>query len=187
LSTVNTGFFVSIIILFFVCLILYRPGFKFFLLWLAICAIALFFLKPSVGVWGLFIYGFVWSSDGPSSENTEAKNTAASKNTFSDTSFNGVNNENKHRGTSYDTGEITYYSNGNSSIRYDDVTYFEDRIRSVQSGMVTYYFDENNRALGRSVDNGNGVHTYFDVNNNEIGHSYTSGRLTDFIGNCFEI
>ena len=115
---------IYIIILFFVCLILYRPGFKFFLLWLAICAIALFFLKPSVGVWGLFIYGFVWSSDGPSSENTEAKNTAASKNTFSDTSFNGVNNENKHRGTSYDTGEITYYSNGNSSIRYDDVTYF---------------------------------------------------------------
>lgn len=31
-----------------------------------------------------------------------------------------------------------------------------------------------------------GVHTYFDVNNNEIGHSYTSGRITDFIGDCFE-
>ena len=73
-----------------------------------------------------------------------------------------------------------------SSVNYGDVTYFSNNIHSVKQGSVTYYSDDNGRRLGRSVDQGNGIHIYFDDDGREIGHSYTSGRITDFIGDCFE-
>lgn len=177
---------ICIIILFFVCMVLYKPGFKFFLLWLAICAGVFYFLNASAGVWGLFIYGFMWSHDGPSYENTNSKQSAGLDFSSSSAHSGGSSNRNTHKGTSYNTGDVIHYSNGNSSVHYGDVAYFNGNIRSVQSGNITYYFDGNNRELGRSVDNSNGVHTYFDVNNREIGHSYSSGCITDFIGDCFE-
>lgn len=177
---------ICIVIMFFVCMILYKPGFKFFLLWFAICVGVFYLLNASAGIWGLFIYGFMWSHDGSPSESSTTKHADGSNYSSGSTNSGRLINGNTHKGTSYNSGEVTHYSNGNSSVSYGDVTYFNGGIRSVQSGNVTYYFDENNRELGRSVDNGNGVHTYFDVNNREIGHSYTSGRITDFIGDCFE-
>lgn len=177
---------IYIIILFFVCLVLYKSGFKFFLLWLAICAGVFYFLNAAAGIWGLFIYGFMWSHDGLSSKSSDTKSFDRSDYSSVSAYSGGSSNSNTHRGTSYNSGDVIHYSNGNSSVRYGDITYFNGGVRSVQSRNVTYYFDGNNQELGRSVDNSNGVHTYFDVNNREIGHSYTSGRITDFIGNALK-
>lgn len=147
----------------------------------AICIIA-FCCNPGIVIWGLIIIGGIWASD-----ISEVPSEIGSKK-LSDRNFTSrlTNNTSGHRGTSYKSGDVTYYSNGNSSTGADVVNYFSNGIRSVESGKVTYYFDNCNREIGRSVDNGNGVHTYFDGNNNEIGHSYTSGRITDFLGDCFE-
>lgn len=168
-------------------MILYKPGFKFFLLWLAICAAVFYFLNASAGIWGFLIYCFMGSHEESSTINSKTKKFNNDNFLPSSTYLGEVNYTNEHKGTSYNTGDITQYSDGSSSVRSGEVTYFSHGIRSVQSGNVTYYFDGNNRELGRSVDNGNGVHTYFDVNNREIGHSYTTGRITDFVGNCFEL
>ena len=170
---------IYIVILFFVCMILYKPGYKFFLLWLAVCAGVFCLLSASAGIWGLFIYCFMGTGDEVSIENSDTRYS-------SDLTYaNELRNKNEHVGTSYRSGDVTYYPNGNSSTRSGDVTYYSNKVRSVRNGNVTYYFDGNDRELGRSVDNGNGVHTYFDTNNREIGHSYSSGQITDFIGNCF--
>ncbi|MBQ8232283.1 MAG: hypothetical protein IJZ34_10225 [Lachnospiraceae bacterium] len=88
--------------------------------------------------------------------------------------------------SSYDTGDMIYFSNGQSGMRYGNVTYY-DNIHSVTEGVVTYYFDKNYRRLGRSVDNRNGTYTYFDDNGREIGHSVRNGRITDYLGNCFPL
>lgn len=179
--------FIFIIVLYFVCVVLYRPGFKFFLLWFVICAGVFCFLSPSAGIWGFFGYFFVCESDEHVSKGSNTNYASGDNCSFDSAYSGGAIGEDSHRGSSYSTGDITNYSNGNSSVRYGDVTYFNSGIRSVQSGSVTYYFDGDGREMGRSVDNGNGVHTYFDTNNRELGHSFTSGRITDFIGNCFEI
>ena len=82
---------------------------------------------------------------------------------------------------------MDYLPNGNSAVRYGDVTYMSNRIRSYKQGTVTYFFDDNTgKRLGRSVDNGNGVFYYYDDDGREIGHSYTSGDITDYFGDCFE-
>lgn len=96
----------------------------------------------------------------------------------------GMEDVNRYRGSSYHSGNMEYFSNGDSGVRYGDVTYY-GHIHSVQSGTVTYYFDENHRRLGRSVDNGNGTYTYFDDDGREIGHSVQNGRITDYLGKCF--
>ena len=65
---------ILIIILFFVCMVLYKPGFKFFLLWLAICAAVFYFLNASAGLWGvLVVYGLVAGRDLPSEETPTTK------------------------------------------------------------------------------------------------------------------
>lgn len=70
---------VYIIILFFVCMVLYKPGFKFFLLWLAICAAVFYFLSESAGLWGvLVVYGLVAGQDLPSEETSATKRSSGS-------------------------------------------------------------------------------------------------------------
>lgn len=145
-----------------------------------ICIIA-FCCNPGIVIWALIFIGGIWASD-ISEVSSEKDSKISPEKSFT----SGIkNNTSGHRGTSYKSGDVTYYSNGNLSTSTDAVSHFSNGIRSVESGKVTYYFDNCNRKIGRSVDNGNGVHTYFD-NNNEVGHSYTSGRITDFIGDCFE-
>lgn len=71
---------IYIIILFFACMVLYKPGIKFFLLWLAICAIVFRFLSPSAGLWGLLVvYGIVAGSDLPSEKNSANKHPSKKK------------------------------------------------------------------------------------------------------------
>lgn len=176
---------IYIIILFFVCMILYKPGFKFFMLWSAICAGVFFLLNPSAGIWGLFIYCFMGTHDESSAENSNNSYSVGLKHSSESTYTSETENRNTHRGTSYRSGDVTYYPNGNFSTGSGNITYCSNKVRSVKNGNVTYYFDRNDHEIGRSVDNGNGVHTYFDTNNREIGHSYTSGRITDFVGECF--
>ncbi len=146
-----------------------------------ICLIA-FCCNPGIVIWALIFIGGIWASD--ISEVSSKKDSKI----FEEKSITcGIkNNTFGHRGTSYKSGDVIYYSNENASIGTGKVNYFDSGIRSVELGKVTYYFDNCNREIGRSVDNGNGVHTYFDSNNNEVGHSYASGRITDFIGDCFE-
>ena len=47
-----------IVVMFVVCMVLYRPGmgFKFFLFWLAVCAAVFYFVDPSAGIWGFLSY-----------------------------------------------------------------------------------------------------------------------------------
>ena len=51
-------------ILFVICLIMYRPKFTNFLLWLAICAAVYLFLSKASGFWGVLIYIAIWGYDG---------------------------------------------------------------------------------------------------------------------------
>ena len=153
-----------------------------FLIWLGIMII-LCLINPSLGLWSIIISGSVWCSDIDTSSRGGYSGPSSNKSSSGSTS-GGTSG---HRGSGYDPGgEVQYYPGGNSSTSYGDVTYFSNNIHSVKHGSVTYYADDNGRRLGRSVDQGNGVHVYFDDDGREIGHSYTSGRITDFIGDCFE-
>lgn len=173
-----------IAVMFIVCMVLYRPGFKFFLFWLAVCAAVFYFLAPSVGLWGFLNYFIILGGDlDTGSRNvTHDDSPAKHQRTASSAKYD------QHSGSSYHPGgDIGYLPNGNSSVRYGNVTYMSNRIRSVREGTVTYFFDDNTgKRLGRSVDNGNGVFYYFDDNGREIGHSYRSGDIIDYFGDCFE-
>lgn len=50
------------VILFFVCLIFYKPGFKFFICWITINAVLSYFIYPGIGVWGFITYLFIYSN-----------------------------------------------------------------------------------------------------------------------------
>lgn len=52
-----------IAVMFIVCMVLCKPGFKFFLFWLAVCAAVFFLVHPSVGVWGFLCYFIVIGAD----------------------------------------------------------------------------------------------------------------------------
>ena len=124
---------IYIIILFFVCIALFKPGFKFFLLWLGICAAVFCFLDMSAGLWGVLIYVYVWSHDEPfygSSDTNYHSDTKSSSNV----KYSGkMNNSYTHGGTSYNSGDVTYYSNGNSSVHSGNVSYFSNGSFHVKS------------------------------------------------------
>lgn len=153
-----------------------------FLTWLGIMLV-LCLINPSLGLWSIIISGIVWSSDVDTSSGGGYSGSSSSGSRSDSVS----GSTSGYRGSGYNPGgDVQYYPGGNSSTSYGDVTYFSNNIHSVKQGSVTYYSDDKGRRLGRSVDQGNGVHVYFDDDEREIGHSCTSGRITDFIGDCFE-
>lgn len=153
-----------------------------FLTWLGIMLV-LCLINPSLGLWSIIISGIIWSSDVDTSSGGGYSGSYYDNSGSDPTSCNISG----YRGSGYNPGgDVQYYPGGKTSVNYGDVTYFSNNIHSVKQGTITYYSDDDGRRLGRSVDQGNGVHVYFDDDGSEIGHSYTSGRITDFIGDCFE-
>lgn len=97
-----------------------------------------------------------------------------------------IGSGNNRHFTGYTSGDMTYFSNGDSSVHYENMSYSSQGAGySVQEGNVTYYFDDGGRRLGRSVDHGNGTSTVFDDNGCEIGHCVRNGNITDYFGRCF--
>ena len=153
-----------------------------FLTWLGIMLV-LCLINPSLGLWSIIISGIIWSSDVDTSSGGGYSGSYYDNSGSDPTSCNISG----YRGSGYNPGgDVQDYPGGKTSVNYGDVTYFSNNIHSVKQGTITYYSDDDGRRLGRSVDQGNGVHVYFDDDGREIGHSYTSGRITDFIGDCFE-
>lgn len=72
---------ILIIIVSFVCLMLYKPNFKFFLLWLAICIAVTCFLNDAAGIWGIYIFIIIWSHD--SCTETKSNHSSNSENSES--------------------------------------------------------------------------------------------------------
>lgn len=153
-----------------------------FLTWLGIMLI-LCLINPSLGLWSIIISGIIWGSD---VDTSSGGGCSGANYDNSDSKPISVNTSG-YRGSGYNPGgDVKYYPDGKTSVNYGDVTYFSNNIHSVKQGAVTYYSDDAGKRLGRGVDQGNGVHTCFDDDGREIGHNYTSGRITDFIGDCFE-
>lgn len=90
-------------------MIIYKPGFKFFFLWLAICAAVFFFLNVSAGVWGVFIYGFMWSHDGYAEENYSSK-------PFNDSSYQSLQFDEER----YENGSYKIKNLSNTGYNYSD-------------------------------------------------------------------
>lgn len=105
---------IYIIVLFFVCMILYKPGFRFFLLWLGICAAVFFFLSESAGLWGvLVVYGLIAGHDIPDEKNTSSKSSSTSSSS-SIRLYDKVYEDGSHRVDNLSkTGY--YYSGGSES------------------------------------------------------------------------
>lgn len=174
-----------IAVMFVVCMVLHKPGmgFKFFLFWLAVCAAVFYLVDPSVGLWGFLCY-FIVIGGGSDKKSSPSGGFVY----VPETDDENPRKREGHTGTAYNPGgNVTHISGGGSTVRYGNMTYGSNRIRSRCDGEITYYWDDNTgKPLGRSVDHGNGVHTYFDDDGRELGHSYTSGKITDFFGDCFE-
>lgn len=105
---------IYIIILFFVCMVLYKPGFIFFLLWLAICAAVFYFLSESAGLWGvLIVYGLVAGHDIPDDKQSTFGGSDSSH-TKSARLYDKVYEDGTHRVENLsNTGY--YYSDGSES------------------------------------------------------------------------
>lgn len=105
---------IYIIILFFVCMVLYKPGLKFFLLWLAICAAVFYFLSESAGLWGvLIVYGLVAGRDIPD-DKPSGSGRSGSGQTKSTHLYDKVYEDGSHRVENLsNTGY--YYSDGSES------------------------------------------------------------------------
>ena len=105
---------IYIIILFFVCMVLYKPGFKFFLLWLAICAAVFYFLSESAGLWGVIVvYGLVAGHDIPD-DKPSTSGKSDSGHTNSARLYDKVYEDGSHRVENVsNTGY--YYSDGSES------------------------------------------------------------------------
>lgn len=177
---------VIIIVMWFVCMIFYRPNIKFFLLWMGVCIALSYIFTVFFLVWGFLVYCFVGGSD--VDESTSSSKGTSRNSSYSDFNTKSSRNASGYQGSSYSPGgDVSYYSNGNSAVDYGNVRYFSNNVRSVKEGKVTYYFDDNTGAsLGRSVDNGNGTSTVFDDNGREIGHSVQNGNVTDYLGKHFQ-
>lgn len=65
---------IIILILYFVCMALYRPGLKFFLLWFTVCAAVFHFYSAFLGIWGVIVYFFIWCHDGHYEEDSATNN-----------------------------------------------------------------------------------------------------------------
>lgn len=105
---------ICIVILFFVCMVLYKPGFKFFLFWLVICAAVSYFLSPSAGLWGvLFVYTTVHGNDSfserTSTSNSSRTTASNSKHLYDKVYRNGTYRTENLSNTGY------YYSDGKES------------------------------------------------------------------------
>lgn len=177
-----------ILIMLVICMVLYKPGAKFFFSWLMICVAVFYFIRPSVGLWGFLMY-FVVMPDPDADEKRRKRQDSFSSN-LSWVDIESVDDQkvSGQRCSSRRHGDTTYFSNGNSSVHYGDVTYHDDQVRSVRNGVVTYFYDDKTGCeLGHSVDRGNGVCNYIDVNGVEVGRSVTNGDITDYYGNCFEL
>ncbi len=169
-----------IFLMYATCVIFHKPGWKFFMLWLLVCAGVFYFVHEAVGIWGFLGYFFI-------DVDTEKSDTSSSASYHTDFKSNAIIGRDQHNGTGYDPGgDITYLPNGGSAVRSGNNTYLSNGIVSLKCGEVTYYFDPFGKRLGRSVSNGNGVYYYFDDNGREIGHSFSDGSYADFFGDCYE-
>lgn len=106
---------IYIVILFFVCLVIYKPSFKRFLLWLVLCTGVFYFFSASAGVWGALIYIFVWASieggDESSSTKHSSRKDSSSENIFG---YDKIYEDGSHRIEKLSqTGY--HYSNGEDS------------------------------------------------------------------------
>lgn len=171
---------IYIIGMYIVCTVLYRSGWRFFLIWTLICAAVFYFVHESVGIWSFLSYFCV--SGGPEEPRHSSDNRRP---IISEPQ--PVSTPTGHRGTGYHPeGTIEYFPDGGTAVQSGENTYFSSGIRSVDCGGVRYYFDSSRKRLGWRVDNGNGVFYYFDDNGKEIGHCCSDGCFTDYFGDCFE-
>lgn len=105
---------ICIIVLFFLCMVLFKPGFKFFLLWLAICGAVFCFLNMSAGVWGMFIYCFIWGSDSDTESSSSSNHSNEVNNNSNNHLYDKLYRDGSHRVENLSkTGY--YYSNGDES------------------------------------------------------------------------
>lgn len=174
-----------IFLMYLVVTVLYRPGIGFFALWTGVCFLLFRFVDMSAGLWSFLVYFLaipgVTLGDGESEGSSFGCEASSGD-------YTPHLNTSAHSGSRYHSGgAVEHLPNGNTGVRYGDIVYMSNDIRRVEEGNVTYYIqDSTGKRLGRSVDQGNGVHNYFDDDNRYLGHSYTSGKVTEFFGDCFE-
>lgn len=182
---------ILIIVMFFLCLFLYKPGYAFFFFWLAFSAAVFVFVHPSVGFWGFLCYiGVIPNIDGahPASKNSSSNVDDFIKEVFASEEKPRRKRYDEYSGSSYHPGgNLTYLPNGNTAYQCGNITTMSNKIRSVQNGEITYYLDDRTgKRLGRSVEYGNDVRIYFDDDDRKIGRSVASGSITYYFGDCFE-
>lgn len=144
---------IYIVLMFFACMILYKSGIKFFILWLGICAVVFYFLNAAAGVWGLIIYGYMWSHDGYTEEDFKSR-------------------KNRESITEIPTPKDKIYADGTKRIENLSKTgyYYSNGMES-RSGM----FDEEYRSNGEVLyDNPllPGQRDIYNEKNEYVGYEY---------------
>lgn len=155
-------------VIFLICMVLYKPGLKFFLLWIFACAIVGYFVNSAgrsgamyLAFWGLVIYLFIWSHDGYSEKSS---------------------NDGSYRGNSGDTAERNLYDKvyENGSKRVENLSktgyYYSDGKES-WVGML----GEEHRSNGEVVRKNEYIPGRRDIYNEAgeyVGYEYDSLGVT---------